>query len=61
MHVCYLLCWLRGVAQSLQVEILLLKGMLRVSNTARAYTAPMHAENTLIFWFIASKWVMLLF
>jgi hypothetical protein len=45
----FVTCLLCGVAQSWQDEILVLKGMLRVSNPARAFAAPIHAENTLIF------------
>jgi len=40
---------LRGVAQSWQDEISIFKVLLHVSNRARAFAAPMHVENTLIF------------
>ena len=45
----FVTCLLRGVAQSWQDEISIFKVLLHVSNRARAFAAPMHVENTLIF------------
>jgi hypothetical protein len=35
--------------------------MLRVGNTARDFAATGHPKNTIILWFIAIKWIMILF
>ena len=45
MHVCYLLSWFPGVAQTWRDEILTSIGMLQVGNAARAVASSMRPKQ----------------